>query len=102
MKKIYQTRRLKSFTLFWASQDIFAAGTDTSAITIEWALAELINHPDVKRKAQKEIDTVVGKIRLVEESDIPEAHYHQAIVKETIQLHPAGPMIVRESIERYS
>ncbi|KAI9122005.1 hypothetical protein K1719_006694 [Acacia pycnantha] len=35
--------------------NIFVAGTDTSAITIEWALAELINHPRVMKKARKEM-----------------------------------------------
>lgn len=80
-------------------QDLFAAGTDTSAITTEWALAELINHPDIMKKAREELDSVVGKNRLVEESDIPNLPYLQAIVKETLRLHPTGPMIVRESTE---
>ncbi|CAA2974435.1 cytochrome P450 93A3-like [Olea europaea subsp. europaea] len=83
---------IKAFIL-----DIFAAGTDTSAITTEWALAELINHPNILRKAQHEINSVVGKKRLVEESDISNLPYLQAIVKETLRLHPTGPLIVRES-----
>lgn len=88
---------MKLYTFSWFPQDIFAAGTDTSAITVEWALAELINHPGIMKKAREEIDSVVGKSRLVEESDIPNLPYLQAIVKETIRLHPTGPMIVRES-----
>lgn len=80
-------------------QDIFAAGTDTSAITIEWALAELINHPAIFQKARDEIDKVIGNNRLVEESDIPNLPYIQAIIKETLRLHPTGPIIVRESTE---
>ena len=51
-------------------------------------------------KAREEIDTVVGKTRLAEESDISNLPYLQAIVKETLRLHPAGPMAVRESSER--
>ncbi|THG08608.1 cytochrome P450 93A3-like [Camellia sinensis] len=85
---------IKAFIL-----DIFAAGTDTSAITTEWALAELINHPNIMEKAKNEIDAIVGKSRLVEESDIANLPYLQAIVKETLRLHPTGPMIVRESSE---
>ncbi|KAK4581655.1 hypothetical protein RGQ29_025010 [Quercus rubra] len=83
---------IKAFVL-----DIFAAGTDASAITTEWALAELINHPNIMEKARQEIDFVVGKMRLVEESDIVNLPYLQAIVKETLRLHPTGPVIVRES-----
>ncbi|OVA04816.1 Cytochrome P450 [Macleaya cordata] len=85
---------IKAFIL-----DIFAAGTDTSAVTTEWALAELINNPIMFEKARGEIDSVVGKNRLVEESDIPKLPYLQAIVKETLRLHPTGPLIVRESTE---
>lgn len=77
--------------------DIFVAGTDTSSITIEWALAELINHPRVMKEARQEIDSVIGKTRIVGESDIVKLPYLQAIVKETMRIHPAGPLIFRES-----
>ncbi|XP_027367418.1 cytochrome P450 93A3-like [Abrus precatorius] len=79
--------------------NIFGAGTETSSTTIEWALAELINHPDKMAKAWQEIDSVVGKNRLVEESDIPNLPYVQSIVKETMRLHPTGPLLVRQSTE---
>ena len=78
-------------------QDAFLGGTESSAITIEWALAELINHPNIMNKAREEIDFVTGKTRLVEESDIANLPYIQAIVKETLRLHPTGPLIPRES-----
>ncbi|XVF30098.1 hypothetical protein REPUB_Repub16aG0027600 [Reevesia pubescens] len=80
-------------------EDFLTAATDTTAIALEWALAELINHPEVLRKAQKEIDQVVGKSKLVEESDSPRLQYLQAIIKETFRLHPPIPMISRKSIE---
>lgn len=78
-------------------QDIFVAGTDTTSLTIEWALSELINHPHVLEKARLEIDAVVGKSRIVEEADIKNLPYLQAIVKETFRLHPPGPLLTRES-----
>lgn len=88
----------QNYTLFlYMYQDIFAAGTDTSAITVEWALSELINHPNIMQKAVQEIDTIVGHHKVVEESDIPNLPYIQAIIKETLRLHPTGPLIVRES-----
>ncbi|XP_058071347.1 cytochrome P450 93A3-like [Magnolia sinica] len=77
--------------------DIIVGGADTTAITMEWALAELINHPDIFKKARVEIDSVVGKNKLVEESDVQNLPYLQAIVKETVRLHPAIPVILRES-----
>ncbi|KAK7345105.1 hypothetical protein VNO77_15553 [Canavalia gladiata] len=79
--------------------NIFGAGTETSAMPMEWALAELINHPDKMSKAREEIELVVGNNRLVEESDIPNLPYVQSILKETMRLHPSGPLIVRQSTE---
>ncbi|KAL1808042.1 hypothetical protein ACET3Z_025032 [Daucus carota] len=79
--------------------DMFTAGTDTSANVIEWAIAELINHPVIMEKARSEIDSVIGKSRLVEESDIVDLPYLQAIVKETLRLHPTGPLIPRQASE---
>ncbi|KAL3533246.1 hypothetical protein ACH5RR_006767 [Cinchona calisaya] len=85
---------IKAFIL-----NIFGAGTDTSAITVEWALSELINNPNIMQKAVEEIDSIVGRDKLVDESDISNLHYLQAIVKETLRLHPTGPFIPRESSE---
>ena len=50
-------------------------------------------------KVREEIDIVVGRNKIVKESDIIDFPYLQAIVKETLRLHPTGPMIVRESSE---
>lgn len=50
-------------------------------------------------KARNEIDSVIGKNRLVTESDIPNLPYLQAIVKETLRLHPPSPLIMRASTE---
>ncbi|MED6158012.1 hypothetical protein PIB30_028832 [Stylosanthes scabra] len=86
------TENIKAFIM-----DILVAGTDTTAVTMEWAMAELMKNPGVMEKAHQELDAVVGKKRIVEESDIPNLPYIQAIVKETLRLHPAGPLIFRQS-----
>lgn len=90
---------LNSNSIFF--QDLYSGGTDTTAMTIEWALAELINHPDAMEKAVQEIvSAVTGKNnRLVAESDIANLPYLQAVVKETLRLHPASPIIHRQSSE---
>ncbi|KAM1553555.1 hypothetical protein EV2_006545 [Malus domestica] len=67
---------------------------------MEWALAELINHPKVLKKAREEIDRVVGNRRIVVESDGPSLPYIQAIIKETLRLHPPVPMIPRKSVQK--
>lgn len=68
-------------------------GTDTVAILLEWVLARMVLHPEIQSKAQSEIDSVVGHARPVSDSDIPKLPYLQAIVKETLRLHPPGPLL---------
>ncbi|KDP43432.1 hypothetical protein JCGZ_16719 [Jatropha curcas] len=79
--------------------EMFTTGTGTSAGVIQWAIAELINHQNIFKKAREEIDFVVGNNRLIEESDIQNLPYLQAIVKETLRLHPSGPLFTRESTQ---
>ena len=78
--------------LFW--QDMFVAGTDTISATVEWAMAELLRNPALIKKAQAELDEVVGLEKKMEESDIAKLPYLQAIVKEALRLHPPTPLII--------
>ncbi|KAL0461182.1 UNVERIFIED_CONTAM: cytochrome [Sesamum latifolium] len=50
--------------------DLLIGGMDTSTSAIEWALSELIRHPQVMKKLQKELETVVGMDQMVEESHL--------------------------------
>ncbi|KAK9279530.1 hypothetical protein L1049_013209 [Liquidambar formosana] len=75
-------------------QDMIAAATDTSAVTNEWAMAEVIKHPRVLRKIQDELDSVVGPNRMVTESDLPHLNYLRCVVRETFRMHPAGPFLI--------
>ena len=68
-------------------------GTDTVAILLEWIIARMVLHPDIQAKAQSEIDSVVGKTRTVSDSDLPNLPYLLAIVKETLRMHPPGPLL---------
>ncbi|KAM0936674.1 putative flavonoid 3'-monooxygenase [Dioscorea sansibarensis] len=72
--------------------NLFTAGTDTTSSTVEWVLAELIRHPDILAMAQSELDTVIGRGRLVAESDLHKLPLMQAIIKETFRLHPPTPL----------
>ncbi|XP_039158424.1 cytochrome P450 93A3-like [Eucalyptus grandis] len=82
-----------------AFEEMFTTGTGISAGVIQWALAELINHPDILNKAREETDSTTGNKRLVKESDLPNLHFLQAIVKKTLRLHPSGPLFTRESTQ---
>ncbi|XP_050223182.1 cytochrome P450 71AP13-like [Mercurialis annua] len=80
--------------------DMFAAGTDTTFITLDWAMTELIMNPTAMAKAQAEIQNIVGERRVVLESDLPKLNYMKAIIKEVFRLHPPVPVLLpRESME---
>ncbi|XP_058081574.1 cytochrome P450 81Q32-like [Magnolia sinica] len=72
---------------------LLAAGTDTSALTMEWAMSLLLNHPDVLAKAKAELDFQVGP-RLLDESDLPKLPYLHFIINETLRLYPVAPLLL--------
>lgn len=73
---------------------ILSAGAETTAETLAWTLSLLLNHPDTLRKAQQELDQQVGRERVITESDIDNLVYLQAVVKESLRLHPAASLAV--------
>lgn len=74
---------------------------DTSATTVEWIFTELLRHPQVMKKLQKEIEEKVGRTyKILEESDMETLEYLDMVIKETFRLHPVGPLLLpHESIE---
>ncbi|ESQ37088.1 hypothetical protein EUTSA_v10002489mg [Eutrema salsugineum] len=75
-------------------------GSDSTSITLTWAVSLLLNNPTALKSAQEEIDNSVGKSRWVEESDLQNLKYLQAIVKETHRLYPPAPLTgIREASE---
>ncbi|XP_065855057.1 cytochrome P450 76A1-like [Euphorbia lathyris] len=80
--------------------EIFMAGSETTSSTNEWALTELLLHPDSMKKAKSEILSVVGPNKKLQESHIENLPFLQAIVKETLRLHPPIPFLVpRKAIQ---
>ncbi|CAG7881722.1 unnamed protein product [Brassica rapa] len=75
--------------------ELFLGGTDTSKQTIQWTMAEIINNPSTMERMREEIDSVVGKSRLIQETDLPNLPYLQAVVKEGLRLYPPIPVFGR-------
>ncbi|CAM6100636.1 unnamed protein product [Calypogeia fissa] len=74
--------------------NMISGGADTSYTTTVWALAELLRHPRILRKVQEELDSVVGPHRLVQEEDLPKLVYVNAVMKETLRVHPPVPLML--------
>nr|XP_027085234.1 geraniol 8-hydroxylase-like isoform X2 [Coffea arabica] len=79
------------------AKDLLAGATETSAVTVEWTMAELLRNPDKKSKARDEIMKVVGQNDLVQESDISNLPYLQSVIKETLRLRSTAPFIIRQA-----
>ncbi|KAF3626496.1 hypothetical protein BC332_30249 [Capsicum chinense] len=79
--------------------DMLIAATDTSSTSIDWILTELLRHPHVMKKLQKELEKVVGLERMVKESDLENLKYLDMVVKEGMRLHSVVPISQREARE---
>ncbi|GJN03235.1 hypothetical protein PR202_ga20657 [Eleusine coracana subsp. coracana] len=73
---------------------IAIATVDNPSNAVEWALAEMVNNPELLAKAVEEIERVVGRERLVQESDIPRLNYLKACLRDAFRLHPVAPFNV--------
>ncbi|KAK7305544.1 hypothetical protein VNO77_43450 [Canavalia gladiata] len=74
--------------------ELMIAMVDNPSNAFEWALAEMINQPELLQRATEELDSVVGKERLVQESDMPKLNYVKACAREALRLHPIAPFNV--------
>lgn len=59
----------------------------------EWTLVHLMEKSPGDGKPQDKLDEVVERERMVEEDDLPELKYFNAIVKEALRLHPPASLL---------
>ncbi|WOK95169.1 Cytochrome P450 [Canna indica] len=79
--------------------DLIAAGTDTSFVLLEWAMAELMRNPQVMKKLQEEVRQITNSKPMIAEEDLNQMHYLKAVIKEVLRLHVPAPILVpREAV----
>lgn len=64
-------------------------------------MAEILRNPKVLKKAQDEVRLAFGTKTSIGEADVQDLKYLKAMIKETLRLHPAVPIIPRESRETF-
>lgn len=80
---------------FWLrTGSLLQAETDTTGATMEWAITNLLNNPQVLKKAQTEIKKNVGQERLINESDLSELPYLKWVINEMMRIHPVTPLLM--------
>jgi len=70
----------------------YAGGSDTTVSSVQALFLAMALHPEVQKKAQAEIDAVVGPNRLPDFGDQPFLPYVHAVVKETSRWHSVVPL----------
>jgi cytochrome P450 len=81
------------FQLLVLCSDLFGAGGEPTSVVLKWAIRYLAMYPEIMRKAQHEIDTVVGLDRPIQFADRHNLPYVQALLMDLIRIadiHPVG------------
>ncbi|KAJ7657270.1 cytochrome P450 [Mycena polygramma] len=73
---------------------LLEAGSDTTATYLQTLILLLVAHPEVQKKAQEEIDRVVGQHRMPSLDDLEGLPYVRAIILETHRFRPVAPLSV--------
>ncbi|KAF3677545.1 putative MFP1 attachment factor 1-like [Capsicum annuum] len=73
---------------------LFVAGSETTSMTIQWAMQLLLAHPEAYHKLRGEIDSKVGNECFLNESDLTMLPYLHCVVNETLRLYPPVPLLL--------
>ncbi|KAI0026890.1 cytochrome P450 [Vararia minispora EC-137] len=83
---------LSETEISWAAGVMYIAGSETQAITLEWFTLAMVGHLDVQRRAQAELDAVVGRARAPRVGDREQLPYVSVLVREVLRWRPPVPM----------
>jgi trans-cinnamate 4-monooxygenase len=89
-----QKGEINEDNVLYIVENINVAAIETTLWSVEWGIAELVNHPRIQTKLRHELDTVLGPGTQITEPDIQKLPYLQAVIKETLRLRMAIPLLV--------
>ncbi|KAK3039880.1 hypothetical protein RJ639_028273 [Escallonia herrerae] len=89
-----QKGEINEDNVLYIVENINVAAIETTLWSVEWGIAELVNHPEIQNKLRQELDTVLGPGVQLTEPDTYKLPYLQAVIKETLRLRMAIPLLV--------
>jgi len=83
---------LTDLELAYAISSPFGAGIETTTSTLQTFVLAMLHFPAVMKKAQAELDSVIGSDRIPDFSDKDSLPYVNAVVSETLRWRPVAPL----------
>lgn len=71
---------------------MYFAGADTTVSSLMTFFLEMVRHPEIQRKAQFELERVVGTDRLPTFADRESLPYIEAVIREVYRMYPVAPL----------
>lgn len=76
----------------WLASTMYGAGSETTTSSMYWWMLAMVAFPETQRRAQAELDAVVGRSRIPSFSDLPCLPYLRAMVKEVLRWRAVLPV----------
>ncbi|KZT03210.1 cytochrome P450 [Laetiporus sulphureus 93-53] len=86
------------YNIMGAAGVLYAAATDTTSTTLSTFVLAMVLHPDIYRKAQAEIDRVIGTERLPDFNDRSSLPYLENVLQETYRWNIPVPLGVPHAV----
>jgi len=92
MQSLMEGGKHEEDVLKYLGGTLFGAGSDTTVSSIHSFMLAMVLYPEVQKKAQAEIDRVIGNRRLPVFEDRDQLPYIECILKETHRWLPVAPL----------
>ncbi|KAJ9501497.1 hypothetical protein H2202_003291 [Exophiala xenobiotica] len=90
MSKVQEKEGFSDTTAGYLAGNLIEAGTETTSSTLYAFIQAMVIFPEVMKKAQEEVDRVIGPDRLPTMNDEQDLQYIRACVKESLRWMPTA------------
>ncbi|WRX23062.1 Cytochrome P450 - like 10 [Theobroma cacao] len=96
-----QKRKLEEKEIVTLCSEFFTGGTDTTATSLQWIMANLVKYQHIQDKLFEEIKGVIGDGEVeIKEDDLRKMPYLRAVILEGLRRHPPSLFLVPHSVTK--